>query len=145
MVLESEDAPYPPENVDLEKLGRLAGEVQTRVDTLAEVPAMVDFLFLDEPVFDEKSWTKHMTTEHARSVLSAALDVYGACPWKTDDLHAETKALGEGLGLGLTKTQFPIRVAVTGREQGPPLFQSLEVMGRSTALDRIRAALARMG
>ena len=47
--------------------------------------------------------------------------------------------------LKLGKAQAPVRVAVTGRTVGPPLFEALEVMGRDESLRRMRAALDRMG
>ena len=49
------------------------------------------------------------------------------------------------MGRKLNKAQAPIRVAVTGRRVGPPLFQSLEVLGREAVLERLRAARDRLG
>ena len=57
--------------------------------------------------------------------------------------HA-TAAFGERRGLKLGKTQAPIRVAVTGRTVGPPLFESLEALGRERTLARVGAALERV-
>jgi glutamyl-tRNA synthetase len=73
------------------------------------------------------------------------LDEYRACEWTAGAIEAVTWPAGEALGLNRKKTQFPIRVAVTGRGQGPPLFESLVVLGRERALDRIRSALQKMG
>jgi glutamyl-tRNA synthetase len=53
-------------------------------------------------------------------------------------------AAGEAAGLKLAKAQAPVRVAVTGRTVGPPLFESLEVLGRERVQARIRAARARL-
>ena len=52
--------------------------------------------------------------------------------------------IGEGHGLKLGKAQAPVRVAVTGRTVGPPLFESLVVLGRERTLDRLRAAHAHL-
>jgi len=65
--------------------------------------------------------------------------------WNRDDLHAATLAVGEGVGRKLGKAQAPIRVAVTGRRVGPPLFEALEVLGPERTLARLRAALGRAG
>ena len=65
--------------------------------------------------------------------------------WTSDALHAATLAVGEGVGRKLGKAQAPIRVAVTGRRVGPPLFEALEVLGPERTLDRLRAALDRAG
>jgi glutamyl-tRNA synthetase len=63
--------------------------------------------------------------------------------WKRDDLHAATLALGEGVGRKLGKAQAPIRVAVTGRRVGPPLFEAMEVLGPDRTLSRLQRALER--
>ena len=55
-----------------------------------------------------------------------------------------TAAIGERFELGLGKAQFPIRVAVMGRDVGPPLFESLVVLGRERTLDRLRRARERL-
>ncbi len=59
-------------------------------------------------------------------------------------LHEATLALAEGVGRKLGKAQAPIRMAVTGRRVGPPLFESLEVLGPVRVLDRIRTASAKL-
>ena len=105
---------------------------------------MVDFIFLDEPVVDDVSWTKALK-EPAASILARALDVYGNCEWSAAVLKEVTDSLASEFDLQRGKAQAPIRVAITGRSIGPPLFESLEVLGRQAVLDRLRAALARMG
>ena len=137
------DPPWPPENFDPEVFDRMAPLVQERVKTLAEVPEMVDFLFLDEPVFDEKSWQKAMKPP-AAEVLDDAIAEYEKCDWEPEVLHNVTLEVGERHGLKLAKAQAPIRVAVTGRTVGPPLFESLAVLERERVLDRLRAARARL-
>ncbi|MDH4145505.1 MAG: glutamate--tRNA ligase, partial [Acidimicrobiia bacterium] len=54
-------------------------------------------------------------------------------------------AVGERLGLKLGKAQAPVRLAAMGHSVGPPLFESLEVLGRERTLARLRAARARLG
>jgi glutamyl-tRNA synthetase len=56
-----------------------------------------------------------------------------------------TRAIGERHGLGLNKAQAPVRVAITGRTVGPPLFESLELLGRERTLQRLREARKRLG
>jgi glutamyl-tRNA synthetase len=137
------DPPWAPERFDLAVFQRVAPLVQERVKTLAEVPAMVDFLFLEEPAMDERSWDKAMKPP-AGEVLAEAIAEYSTCEWNRDVLHDVTLAIGERHGLKLGKAQAPIRVAVTGRTVGPPLFESLEVLGRDPVLRRLRAASARL-
>jgi glutamyl-tRNA synthetase len=135
------DPPWPPERFDPDVFDRMAPLVQERVKTLAEVPGMVDFLFVDEPVIDDKSWQKAMKPP-AAAVLDDAIAEYAKCEWEPETLHEVTLKVGERHGLKLAKAQAPIRVAVTGRSVGPPLFESLAVLGRVRVLDRLQAARA---
>ena len=126
-------------------LRALAPLVQERVRVLGEVPGMIDFLLVDEVVFDEKSWDKRVVRgSSAPELLAAAESAYADCAWDAETLHAVTTAVGERFELGLGKAQFPIRVAVMGRDVGPPLFESLVVLGRERTLDRIRRARERL-
>jgi glutamyl-tRNA synthetase len=139
--------PWPAERFDPLVFARIAPEVQERVAMLGEVPAMVDFLFVDKPVIDEANWQKAVEKDAtARQILQAALEAYADCEWSAAALHDITEALGTAIdGRKLGKTQAPIRVAVTGKSVGPPLFESLEVLGREETRRRISAALTRLG
>jgi glutamyl-tRNA synthetase len=135
-------APWPAEAFDPAAFARLAPLVQERVFQLDEVPGLVDFVFLDEPVVDEASWAKTMKDD-AAAVLDGVIGSYATATWERDAIEAATWAVGEGLGLNRKRTQAPVRVAVTGRSVGPPLFESLEVLGRERTIGRLRAARAR--
>ena len=138
------DTPWPPECFDLGTFEAVAPLVQQRVRTLAEVPALVDFLFLEEPVIDEASWAKAMKDPAAGAVLDDALAEYASCHWDAATLHQVTLGIGERHGLRLNKAQAPIRVAVTGRSVGPPLFESLQVLGREKTRQRLQGAKDRL-
>jgi glutamyl-tRNA synthetase len=141
-------APWPDGEFDPEAFARMAPVVQERVATLGEVPGMVDFLFLGRPAVDEDAWAKAVAGDpEAVTILTRALEAYEGLSdsWTRDRLHAATLAVAEGVGRKLGKAQAPIRVAITGRRVGPPLFESLEVLGAATALDRLRAAVERAG
>ncbi len=138
------------ERVDPAVFAALAPDVQLRVRRLDEVPGTVDFVFLAEPEIDEVSWQKVMGADGAAPLLDAAIAAFdgvaaeGHGAWVRDRLHAETLAVAERAGLKLGKAQAPVRVAVTGRTVGPPLFEALEVLGAETVLGRLRAARARL-
>jgi len=136
-------APWPPERFDPTVFEAIAPLVQTRVTTLAEVPAYVDFLFLDAPQIDEASWARSMK-DGAGEVLKGTIAGYETVPWEAPALKDALDAVGQEQGLKLNKSQAPVRVAVTGRSVGPPLFESLVLLGRERTLDRLRAALARL-
>ena len=129
---------WPAERFDPDVFARIAPVVQERVSMLGEVPAMVDFLFLEDPPIDPDSWQKAIgRDEVAPLILRAALEAYATCEWTRDELHEVTAEIGEANGRALGKAQAPIRVAVTGKRVGPPLFESLEVLGRDETLRRI--------
>jgi glutamyl-tRNA synthetase len=136
-------APWPADRFDPAVFAELAPLAQTRVALLAEIVPMVDFAFLPDPVQDEASWAKAMR-EPAAEVLAAVLAAYEDVPWQAAELRQRLEQIGESFGLSLGKAQAPVRVAVTGRTVGLPLFESLEVLGREESLRRVRAALARL-
>lgn len=142
--VEGDAAPWMPEQFDLDVFERMAQHVQERVRTLAQVPEMVDFLFLDEPVDDERSWAKAMKPP-AASLLAASLDELGGCEWTRDAIEVAAHRVAESHELKMSKAQAPLRVAVTGRAEGPPLWESIEALGRERTLRRVHRALERLG
>jgi glutamyl-tRNA synthetase len=132
-------APWPAERFDEKIFRRMAPLVQERVKVLGEIPAMVDFLFVEAPAVDESTWAGLVADEQAPAILQGALDAYRECEWSAEVLHQVTLALAESVGRKLGKAQAPIRVAVTGRKVGPPLFESMEVLGRDTVRARLAA------
>jgi glutamyl-tRNA synthetase len=63
--------------------------------------------------------------------------------WNAESLKATLEEIGTRYDLKLGKAQAPVRVAVTGRTVGPPLFESLELLGADESLRRVQAALER--
>jgi glutamyl-tRNA synthetase len=126
-------------------LDAIAPLVQERVETLADVVPYIDFLY-GEPVIDEDDWAKQVAKDGERSaaILDSVIDAYARAPWEVEPLHGELLRIGELHGLKLGKAQAPVRIAVTGRRVGPPLFESLVALGRDATLDRLRAARARL-
>ena len=118
--------------------------VQTRVQTLGEVPAMVGFMFVDLPEMDEASVAKTFGAPWAAALLAEVRGALSSCEWRADAIKGEVERAGERHGQKLGKAQAPLRVAVTGRTVGPPLFETLEVLGREAALRRADALLARV-
>lgn len=129
---------------DLGRFRLVAPLVQERVEVLSEALPMVDFLFLDEPAVDEASWAKAMADEHAGAVLDAVATSWETVEWRAEPIGEVTLGAGEPLGLSRKKSQAPVRVAITGRSVGPPLWESLEILGRDAALARLRAARSRL-
>jgi glutamyl-tRNA synthetase len=136
-------APWPPERFDSEVFAQLAPLAQTRVGVLAEITSMVDFAFLPEPAIDEASWAKAMR-EPAADLLAEVAVAYEDAPWQPDPLRERLETIGASYGLSLGKAQAPVRVAVTGRAVGLPLFESMTVLGRAETLRRMESARERV-
>jgi glutamyl-tRNA synthetase len=136
-------APWPAERFDPEVFAQLAPLAQTRVALLSEITSMVDFAFRPEPAVDEASWAKAMR-EPAAELLAAVAADYADAPWEPDALRERLETVGASFGLSLSKAQAPVRVAVTGRTVGLPLFESLAVLGRTETLRRIESARERV-
>ena len=136
--LRVDDVPWPADRFDAGVFAAMAPLVQTRVATLAEVPAMVDFLFLADPVMDQDAQNKVMRATGAAEVLGAAETAYAElADWRADELKDALERVGAEHGLKLGKAQAPIRLGVTGRSVGPPLFEALELLGREETLRRL--------
>jgi glutamyl-tRNA synthetase len=137
--------PWDPAAFDAAAFTAVAPLAQTRIAVLSEIVDYVDFLFLDEPVIDDASWAKAMKGD-AAEILQATVAAYEALgEWAAEPLKAAVEEVGMARELKLGKTQAPIRVAITGRSVGLPLFESIEVLGRERTLARLRAAIHKLG
>jgi glutamyl-tRNA synthetase len=136
--LRANDVPWPADRFDAAKFAALAPVVQSRADTLAEVPGVVDFVFLADPVLDEQAWDKTMSLPGAKEVLAETTEAYRQlAEWDAATLKTTVEDVGEKHGLKKGKAQAPLRVAVTGRTVGPPLFEAMEVLGREEVIRRL--------
>ena len=135
-------APWPEERFDSEKFSMMADLIQEKLRTLSDTPRFVDFLFLEQPDVDEDSWKKTMKDPQvADSLLGHVADSFEDCEWETDVLKDLVTKAGEKVDLKLGKAQAPLRVAVTGRTVGPPLFETMSCcMTREEVLKRISDA-----
>jgi len=117
----------------------IASLVQERARTLAEVYAMTDFLYLPSPAIDTGEWDKAVRKQPAfAAILSAAVERYASVDWVAAAIQEATLAAGQDAGVEqLSKVQAPIRLAVTGRSVGPPLWESLELLGRDRTIARL--------
>ncbi|MEW9517069.1 glutamate--tRNA ligase [Streptomyces tubercidicus] len=143
--LKAPHANWAPEDFDEAAWRAIAPHAQTRLTVLSDITANVDFLFRGEPVEDEASWTKAMKGDPV-ALLTTARAKLAAADWASgpEPLKEAVLAAGEEHGLKLGKAQAPVRVAVTGRTVGLPLFESLEILGKERTLQRIDAALAKL-
>ena len=122
-----------------------ASLVQERVETLAQASDMLGFLLVEEEAFavDPNDAAKLLTADSV-PVLQASVQVLGELSdWSTASIEAALRtSLIDGLGLKPRLAFGPVRVAVSGRRVSPPLFESLELLGRERSISRLTAALA---
>lgn len=134
----------PVSEADAQLLELAMPLVAERINKLAEAGPLLSFLFVDEAAFvvDPEDAEKQLG-EAGRPVVQAAHDALAALDtWSTDAIQeALQAALVEGLGLKPRNAFGPVRVAVTGRRISPPLFESLELLGRERSLGRLQRAL----
>ena len=119
--------------------------VQERMEKLDQADGMLGFLFVDDQRFaPDPDDAARMLGPDSGPVLAAARDALGSLDdWSSARIEAALRgALIEGLGLKPKLAFGPVRVAVTGRRVSPPLFESIELLGRERTLARVDAALA---
>jgi glutamyl-tRNA synthetase len=104
---------------------------------------MLGFLVVDEKAFTVEPEAAAALGEQGGDVLAVARQaVAGVAPWTAAGIEAALRSsLVDGLGMKPRHAFTPVRVAVTGRKVSPPLFESMELLGRERSLARI-AALA---
>ena len=115
--------------------------VQTRIVVLSDAWNLLKFLNDADYALDPKAAAKELGPD-AAPVLDAAVTALESVPdWTTDAIEAALKAsLIDGLEIKPRKAFGPVRVAVTGSSVSPPLFESLELLGRDRSLERLRRA-----
>ncbi len=112
--------------------------VSERMNKLTEAVPMLGFLFVDEAEFRRSD----EIDEAGREVVAASYDALAALSdWSTQSIEdALRETLVDGLGLKPRLAFGPVRVAVTGSRISPPLFESMELLGRERSLARLEAA-----
>jgi glutamyl-tRNA synthetase len=144
--LHGDAVPWSPNQFDADVFRAIAPLAQTRLVVLSEIVALVDFFFLESPIIDEAAWIKTFPNNaDATGMIAAAIEAFTAVTaWEHETLKTVVEQIGADRGLKLGKAQAPVRVAVTGRTVGPPLFEALEILGRDEVLSRLAVASERL-
>ena len=134
-------------NVTPEKMLRITPLIRERIKLLRDVLTAADFFFVDQlPPYDPAELIPQKGDEvMAERVLEKARAVLANIEFKHDPLDQTLRAAAQELGMKAGQMFQPIRVAVCGRKNAPPLFETLEVLGRETTLARIEQAMSRLG
>ena len=127
-----------------EKLLAVAPLIRERIRLLGEAPAAADFFFVDElaPYDPAELIPQKGDAMLARRVLEKAREVLATAAFDHDSLDQALREAAAALGLKAGPMFQPIRVAVCGRKNAPPLFETMIVLGRETCLARIQKAEA---
>jgi len=115
--------------------------VQERVQLLGQVPGLLGFLFTDEVTYAEDA-LKGLPANAGEVLVASvgALELVPEAEFRTEAIHqALQDALIEGLGLKPRVAYGPLRVAVSGRRVSPPLFESMELLGKAESVRRLGA------
>ncbi len=129
-----------------EKLLAVTPLIRERIRLLGEAPVAADFFFVDElPPYDPAELIPQKgDAATARRVLETAQRVLAETPFDHDSLDKALREAAATLGLKAGPMFQPIRVAVCGRKNAPPLFETMVVLGREVCLERIQQAKARL-
>jgi glutamyl-tRNA synthetase len=124
---------------ELEVLEKAAPLIQERITVLGEAVGMLGFLFVDSSkIFIEEDARKGLP-ENAKAIVAAAIAAISALDdFTTDALQAAlNKALVEDMGEKPKNAFGPLRTAISGRRVSPPLFESMEILGKAETLARL--------
>ncbi len=122
--------------------------IKDRMAVLSEAEGMLGFLLVAEDLFviDPADAAKILTAAAVPVLEASVVALEGLDPWTTPSVEGALRgALLDGLGLKPKHAFGPVRVAVTGRRVSPPLWESLELLGRDRAVRRLRLGLAAAG
>jgi glutamyl-tRNA synthetase len=133
-------------DVDESKMLRIAPLIRERIKLLRDVLNAADFFFVEQlPSYDPAELIPQKgDMAMAGKVLTKAREVLAGVEFKHDPLDQALRAAAQELGVKAGQMFQPIRVAVCGRKNAPPLFETLEVLGRETTLKRIEQALQKI-
>jgi len=136
--------PFVP--ADLARMKQITPLIRERIKLLKDVQTVADFFFVEQPApYDSAELIpKKGDAALAKRVLEKARETLATAEFTHDGLEAALRAAAEQLGIKAGQMFEPIRVAVCGRKTAPPLFGTLEVLGRDVCLSRIAQAIEKL-
>jgi glutamyl-tRNA synthetase len=130
-----------PTSHQLARLAEIAPHIQERTQLLGEIPEMIRFLFTEDAdltVTDDARAT--LDADAARILDAAHAALTELVDWSTGNIEATLRTtLIEGMELKPRSAFGSVRTAISGRRISPPLFESMEILGRESSLARINA------
>lgn len=137
-----EQAGYEPSEAVLDICKAAYPLVNERVKLMTEVVPMIAYLLDEEVELDEKSVDKVLRKEGkgAKTAILEGVTVLSECDWTLESIEAALRGLLEKLDAKPRFVFQPLRVAVTGNMVSPPLFESIELLGRDRTIARLEKA-----
>ncbi|OQY44276.1 MAG: glutamate--tRNA ligase [Anaerolineaceae bacterium 4572_78] len=134
-------------SADRETMLRITPMIQERITVLSEAISMVDFFFIDElPDYDVNLLApKKKTLADVPDILKSARDTLAKIEFSHDEIETNLRNAVKESGLKAGQLFQPIRVATCGKKVAPPLFGTLEVLGKECVLHRIDKAIKLLG
>ncbi len=145
--LDADLPPHIPRPVDRDIVRRVTPLIRERIKTLAEAPEYCDFFFEDALSYDEATLLGKAFAARpadAKAAFEAASAAFAAASWDHESLEAAGRALAEQLAIKPGDLFSLLRVAVTGKKISPPLFETMEILGKERCIARIGAAVSRL-
>jgi glutamyl-tRNA synthetase len=118
--------------------------VQERIKTLLDAREMLEFLFVDDLAYDTSLLLEKREPAKVRDVLERTVRIVTSGPFTADAIKAGLHGYAEQIGWKAKDADMPVRIAVTGKKVGPPLFESMLLLGKDRTLRRLRDAIARL-
>jgi glutamyl-tRNA synthetase len=134
-------------NIAPEKMLRITPLIRERITLLRDVLTVADFFFVDQlPPYDPAELIPQKGGDAAMAVkvLSKAAEVLANTEFRHDPLDQALRAAAQELGVKAGQMFQPVRVAVCGRKNAPPLFETLEVLDKETTLKRVTEAIQKI-
>src|ERR1700756_4807446 len=132
--------------VSPERMLQITPLIRERIKLLRDVLIAADFFFVDQlPPYDPAELIPQKgDAALALKVLQRAKEVLATVEFKHDPLDHALRTAAQELGMKAGQMFQPIRVAVCGRKNAPPLFETLEVLGKEKTLERVAAAIGKL-
>jgi glutamyl-tRNA synthetase len=129
----------PATDAELAILAKAAPLIQERITVLGESVGMLSFLFLTSKDISIEDDAKKALPENSVAIVTAALEaLQGLDSFTTDAIHdLMNQVLVESMGEKPRNAFGPLRTAISGRKVSPPLFESMEILGKAETLARL--------
>jgi len=135
-----------PGREDLAKLEAIGEQIRPRMQLLTEATDLVKPFFVADADLEIADDARAALKDNAPEVIDAALTALADVTWEAAEIEAALRgAIVDGMGIKPRLAFGPLRTAVSGRKVSPPLFESMEILGRESTLARLRSLRSSLG